>query len=69
MIFVFKTTVKNKWQVRKLKPHIDSLLPNAIWNFDLKDCDNILRIESEENVVDIMINLLNMHQFDCVELL
>ncbi len=49
MIFVFKTSVKTKLQIRKLKPHIDNLLPNAKWNSDLEDIDKILRIDSEEN--------------------
>ena len=51
MIFVFKSSVKTKIQAKKLKPHIDNILPNAKWNFDLEDCDNILRIESEANIV------------------
>ena len=41
MIFVFKTSVKTKVQLKKLKPHIDELLPGAIWNFDLEDIDKI----------------------------
>ena len=45
MIFVFKTSVKTKLQIKKLKPHIDKILPNAKWNFDLEDIDKILRID------------------------
>jgi hypothetical protein len=51
MIFVFKTSVKTKRQIKILKPHIDKILSKAIWNFDLKDIDNVLRAESEENIV------------------
>ena len=68
MIFVFKTSVKNKLQAKKLKPHIDAVLPNAKWNFDLKDIDKILRIDSEENVVLEIIDLLNFHNYSCEEL-
>ena len=68
MIFVFKTSVKTKVQVKKLKPHIDKGLPGAKWNFDLKDCDKILRIDSEENVVLKIIDLLNVHNYRCEEL-
>jgi hypothetical protein len=68
MIFVFKTSVKTKTQLKKLKLHIDSILPNAKWNFDLKDCDNILRIDSEENVVLKIIDLLHLHNHSCEEL-
>jgi hypothetical protein len=68
MIFVFKTSVKTSRQARQLKLHIDKLLPDAKWNFDLKDCDKILRIDSEENVVLKIIDLLNVHNHSCEEL-
>ncbi|RNL86272.1 hypothetical protein ED312_11570 [Sinomicrobium pectinilyticum] len=68
MIFVFKTSVKNKIQEKKLKSQIDKVLPKAKWNFDLEDCDNILRIESEENIVAKITTLLKTHNFDCEEL-
>jgi len=68
MIFVFKTSVKTKTQIKKLTPHIDKLLPNAKWNFDLEDIDNILRIDSEQDIVLIVIDLLNLHDYSCEEL-
>lgn len=68
MIYVFKTSVKTKTQAKKLKPHIDKLLPGAKWNFDLDDCDKILRIDSRENIVLKITGLLNVHQFHCEEL-
>ena len=68
MIFVFKTSVKTKMQIKKLKPHIDKILPNAKWNFDLEDIDKILRIDSDENIVLIIIDLLNIHSYRCEEL-
>ena len=68
MIFVFKTSVKTKTQVKKLKPHIDQRLPKAKWNFDLEDIDRVLRIESEENIGLIVIDLLNIHNHNCEEL-
>jgi hypothetical protein len=68
MIFVFKTSVKTKMQAKKLKLHIDKILPNTKWNFDLEDIDKILRIDSEENIVLIIIDLLNIHSYSCEEL-
>ena len=68
MIYVFKTSVKTKVQAKNLKPHFARLLPNVKWNFDLDDCDNILRIDSNENVVLAVTDLLNDHRFDCEEL-
>lgn len=68
MIYVFKTSVKTKNQVKKLKPHLQKILPNEKWNFDLEDCDRILRIDSDENIVLKITDLLNIHKFDCEEL-
>ena len=68
MIFVFKTSVKTKMQAKKLNLHFDKILPNAKQNFDLEDIDNILRIDSEENVVLKIIELLNLHNYSCKEL-
>jgi hypothetical protein len=68
MIYIFKTSVKTKNQVKGLKPHIDTILPNQKWNFDLEDCDKILRVESEENIASKIKNLLNTQRFHCEEL-
>jgi len=54
--------------MQDLKPHIDQMLPEAKWNFDLDDCDKILRIECTENVALPIINLLEIHKFTCEEL-
>jgi hypothetical protein len=68
MIYIFKTTVKTKNQVKKLKPYINKILQNKKWNFDIGDCDKILRIDSEENIILPIINLLKIHNFYCEEL-
>jgi hypothetical protein len=68
MIYIFKTSVKTKNQVQKLKPHINEILPSKKWNFDLDDCDKILRMDSEGNIVLKIVDLLNSHKFNCEEL-
>jgi hypothetical protein len=68
MIFVFKTSVKTKKEVKKLKPHIDEILTNEKWTFDLEDSDKILRIDSEQNIGLVIIDLLNVHNHTCEEL-
>lgn len=68
MIFIFKTSVKTKLQAKKLKPHINELLPDEKWNFDLQDCDKVLRIDSDESIVSKIRGLLQTHQFYCEEL-
>ena len=68
MIYIFKTSVKTKNQVKHLKPHINKIVPVEKWNFDLDDCDKILRIDSEENIVLKIRDLLAVHEFYCEEL-
>lgn len=68
MIHIFKTSVKNKTQIKRLKLSFDLIIPNLKWNFDLEDCDKILRIESNENIIQTIISLLNSNRFDCEEL-
>ena len=68
MIYVFKTSVKNKKHIRQLSPFLNNLLQQSKWNFDLADCDKIFRIDSEENIVLKIIDLLNIHKFHCEEL-
>jgi len=68
MIYIFKTSVKTKLQVQLLKPHINKIVPNEKWNFDLEDCDKILRIDFDENIDLKIKELLNIHKFNCEEL-
>lgn len=54
MILVYKTNVNNKVKAKILKPSLDKLLPGAQWNFDLEDCDNILRIDNDHDVTQVL---------------
>ncbi|GLR18216.1 hypothetical protein GCM10007940_28310 [Portibacter lacus] len=68
MIHVFKTSVQTAEDIKKLKPKLDKLSPNLKWNFDLEDCDKILRIEdfniSPISIIDLLVEL----NFECKEL-
>lgn len=68
MIYVFKTTVETSEEVQALKMHLNSFIPNSQWNFDLEDCDNILRVSSTEVAAKQIIDFLDKFQFQCVEL-
>ena len=68
MISVFKTSVTNTTEIETLKPFLDIHLANAKWNFDLEDCDNILRIESQIKVTETTIILLQDNGYECEEL-
>ena len=68
MISVFKTSVTNTTEIETLKPLFDRHLENAKWNFDLADCDNILRIDSVNEINQPTIKILKDNGFDCQEL-
>lgn len=65
MVYVFKTSVDTKSKLESAVILLNQLLPSIKWNFDLEDCDNILRIESEIEITDL---ILNNGIFDCIEL-
>ncbi|SHM01562.1 hypothetical protein [Flavobacterium chilense] len=65
MIEVFKTNVQEVDQsimiVGKLLEHF----PNSAINFDLEDCDKILRIHAASISNYKIIEILNSHGFHC----
>ena len=65
MISVFKTSVTNTKGIESLKPHLDIYLEFAKWYFDLEDCDNILRIDSANEITQPTIKILRDNGFDC----
>ncbi|MGZ3933267.1 MAG: hypothetical protein ACXVDK_17510 [Bacteroidia bacterium] len=68
-ILVFKTSVQNKEEVVQLQPLLNSLvLPSGSWNFDLEDCDRILRVETSSVHPNELISAVKNEGFDCAEL-
>ncbi len=53
MIEVFKTNIKFKKDARKIMLLLSTKLENHKINFDLSDCDKILRIESPNEIISI----------------
>lgn len=68
MVHVFKTSVVSKKQAQVVGSFLNILLPSQEWNFDLEDCDKILRIETEEVAPETVITILNSQGFVCHEL-
>ncbi len=68
MVYVFKTSVKTQKDIGILKSYLNKLLPQIKWNFDLEDCDKILRIVSPREISETVIKLLQCKGFDCQEL-
>lgn len=68
VIYVFKTSVKTRAAVQQLTPYLDKFLPAMKWNFDLQDCDHILRLDAPGDVSRSVIKLLEDNGFHCEEL-
>jgi hypothetical protein len=66
-VYVFKTSLKKR-DIKFIKSFFDSLLPNANWNVDFKDCDRILRVESKNDISDLVCEHISELGFFCVEL-
>ena len=67
-IEIFKTSIKTKKDAATAIKLIKKILPVAKVNFDLEDCDKILRIEAKEIQVQPILNLLLDLGFTCIPL-
>lgn len=68
-VLVFKTSVKRKEDVKKLAPLLNDLVTNNNkWNFDLEDCDKILRVESDIMRSHVIESALQKAGYHCLEL-
>ncbi|HSF90218.1 MAG TPA: hypothetical protein VLA46_12425 [Saprospiraceae bacterium] len=68
-IWVFRTSVATRMDLHRLKPVLDRLMPaDDKWNFDLEDCDHILRIETRSVSDRAIIDLLANEGYRCEEL-
>ena len=65
MIEIFKTNVANKKQAERLLALLNQHFPAAEINFDLDDCDNILRVKDEKFCLSIIIKTLADKGFEC----
>lgn len=55
MVEVFKTNVATEETAAELLQSLQSLLPLATINFDLQDCDRVLRIEIKESTIQELV--------------
>jgi hypothetical protein len=67
-VLVFKTNVTSKKKVSKVSPLLTSFPAIQQWNFDLEDCDKILRIVATNLHPNSVESLLHTAGFSCQEL-
>jgi hypothetical protein len=68
MIEVFKTNVEEACHAKNVVALLLHHFPNARINFDLHDCDKILRVEGENFAVEKVIGLVAESGFTCIVL-
>ncbi|MDF1548440.1 MAG: hypothetical protein P1P88_11505 [Bacteroidales bacterium] len=65
MIEVFKTNISNNAVAEIIVQHLQNILPEAKINFDLEDCDNILRVEGNSMLVNTVAQQITALWFYC----
>lgn len=65
VVEVFKTTVRRKEDATKIVNLLNEYFPNHLINFDLEDCDKILRIEGLDHNQTFIKNALGQFGFSC----
>ncbi|MEJ7694562.1 hypothetical protein [Daejeonella sp.] len=66
MIEVFRTNVDDPYEAARLIEQVERLFSDYAVNFDLEDCDRIMRVKSETGEInsDSIIALLTVSGFD-----
>jgi len=67
-VLVFITNIENPEQVSEVQPLLTAVPAIKDWNFDLEDCDNILRVEADNIPPGYIESLLQTAGFNCREM-
>ena len=65
MIEVFKTNVRKQSEAKRVVAVLLKHFPCSKINFDLDDCDKILRVEGDAFVVERVMNLVKENGYYC----
>ena len=65
MVEVFKTNVQHRELAEQLVSVLHGRIDFCKINFDLDDCDKILRVEGKQICVETIVEILNTHGLQC----
>ncbi len=65
MVEVFKTNVLEMHEAKEIIQLLAEHFPDYKINFDLEDCDKILRVEGANLIPERVIALLNSSNYQC----
>lgn len=64
-IEIFRTNIQNESVADEIRIKLNLLFPHSCINFDLQDCDKILRIAGEDFNAEILIGAVNSAGIFC----
>jgi short-subunit dehydrogenase len=67
-VLIFTTSVNKPEDVQQVQPILKSVQAIETWNFDLEDCDRILRVVSHDLPAQYIESLLNNAGYQFEEL-
>ncbi|HJS53492.1 MAG TPA: hypothetical protein VJ765_03080 [Chitinophagaceae bacterium] len=65
MVEIFKTNVQDSLHAEQIAAMLNHYFPSFMINFDLHDCDKILRIKGEAIPIDEIERLVSANGFQC----
>ncbi len=65
MVEVFKTNVQKKTQSKMLLSILSEAFPSLKINFDLSDCDKVLRVEGDNMETSRIMIVVKEYGFNC----
>ena len=65
MVEVFKTNVQHRELAEQLASILRGRLAFCKINFDLEDCDKILRVEGKQICVEMVVEILSTYGLEC----
>lgn len=65
MVEIFKTNIDNTFESKRIIDLLLEKFPNYNINFDLDDCDKILRVEADYILINDVISILKLNNFYC----
>ena len=65
MVEIFKTNVYDTLQAEEIISLLNRQFPSFMVNFDLHDCDKILRVKGDSIPVDKIVNLVSATGIHC----
>ncbi len=60
--FYLLATYVQEMQILAIRPHLDAIVGKSNWNFDLEDCDNVLRLSCNNSTKQKVIRFLSRNE-------